>query len=173
MKKTGDLVLDTLFKCFRSFARTAVQQGHGVNLDSCLERAIAETRSELRKHRIDERAIRERIWPEEDNIRHECRKIIVGLEKKANLLDIRKTSVDAILGNFVSRTGLDLKYRLRENSTAVFVVKLQPSGQYLRFSASFTKILSQAWLDKMERDLSEFMGIASRLGRIRVSSHQL
>ena len=170
MKKTGDLILDTLLGSFRSLARIAVQQGHGVNLDRCLEGAIAETRSELRKHRINEKEIRERIWPEEDSIREKCRKIIIELEKRVNLLDIRKTSVDAILENFVSRTGIDMTYKLRDNNSVGFVVKLKPSGQYLKFNASFSKVLSQDWNDKMEKDLGELMEIASRLGRIRVSS---
>ena len=90
MKKTGDEVIDTVLKNFRELARPIVNGGHSVNIDDCLERAISGACDELRIVRV--RDIRERIWPEEDNIRSMCRQIVVEMENRGRLLDIRKTS---------------------------------------------------------------------------------
>ena len=47
MKKTGDIVIDTVLKKFREAARPAVQSGRSVNIDDCLERAIFAARTDL------------------------------------------------------------------------------------------------------------------------------
>ena len=170
MKKTGDIVIDTVLKKFREVARPAVQGGRNVSIDDCLERAILLARSDLRREHIGEKAIRERIWPDEDDIRGMCRKIVFEMEKRGSLLDIRKTSVNAILEDFAVDSGLDMTWKLHDNSTVGFSVKIGPM-QYLRFSASFSKVLNQEWLDRTGKDLKELLVISSRLGRIRISGH--
>ena len=170
MKKTGDIVIDTVLKKFREAARPAVQSGRSVNIDDCLERAIFAARTDLRHEHVSEREIRQRIWPEEESIRETCRKIVFEMEKRGSLMDIRKTSIEAVLEDFAVRNGLDMTYKLRDNSTVGFCVKIQPM-QFLRFSASFLKVLSQEWMDKTGQDLKEFLAISSRLGRIRISGH--
>lgn len=171
MKKTGDEVIDTVLKNFRELARPIVNGGHSVNIDDCLERAISGACDELRIVRL--RDIRERIWPEEDNIRSMCRQIVVEMEKRGRLLDIRKTSIGATLDDFIERSGLEMTYKLRNNNSAGLCFKIPSSRQNLIVNVSFSKLLSPGWLEATEMDVKEFLAITARLGRMKVTWREL
>jgi len=170
MKYTGDKIRDTVLKNFRELASPAASQGHGVDIESLLERAISGTRHELSRAGYSEKSVREHIWEEEDEIRATCRKIVIEIEKRHSLLDIRKTSIEAVLNDFASKSGLSFIYKLRDNNTVGFRFWIPGTGQYLKLNASFSKILSEDWLSGMETDLKEFIAIATRFGKIKVSS---
>ena len=169
MKGTGDKVVDTVLANFRSVASPIIRKGHGVDVEDCLERAISGARFDLRKEGYSERSIRERIWPVEDDILLKCRKIVLEIEKRSSLLDIRKTSVAAILDDWSENSGLVISYKLRDNSSVGFAVKVPATGQYLKFNVSYSKILSEEWRDGLLGDIHEFFALSERLGRIRLS----
>lgn len=171
MKKTGDRIIDTVLSQFRDIVRPIVKGGHGVNIDDCLEKAMSAARTELGIKKI--REVRECIWPEEDNIRSMCRQIVVEMEKRGRLLDIRKTSLAAILDEFIETSGLEMAYKLRDNSSAGLCFRIPSTGQYLLVNTSFSQLISSGWLEQTGKDVKEFIAISQRLGRMKVSWHGL
>ena len=170
MKKTGDIIIDEILGRFLVNVRNHEISGLEVNFEECLESAMSCAPFFLKKdHKISENEIREHIWAEEDNIREKCRKALIQREKRGKLLEIRKTSIAAVLDDFEKRTGLDMVYKLRDNNSVGFCVKLQPK-QYIKFGVSYSKVLTPGWLDGMEKDLKELIEISSRLGRMTISS---
>ena len=169
MKSTGDKVIDAVLANFRSVTRPIIREGHGVDIEDCLERAISRARFDLWKEGYSEQSIRERILPVKDDILLKCRKTVLGIEKRSSLLDIRKTSVAAILDDWVANSGLAISYKLRDNSSVGFAVKVPATGQYLKFNVSYSKILSGEWRKGLLGDIREFFALSERLGRIKLS----
>lgn len=169
MKKTGDRIIDTVLSQFRDIVRPIVKGGHGVNIDDCLEKAMSAARTELGIKKI--REVRECIWPEEENIRSTCRQIVVEMEKRGRLLDIRKTSIGATLDEFIEASGLEMTYKLRDNNSVGLSFRIPSTGQYLIVNTSFSRALSPNWLERTGEDVKEFIAISQRLGRMKVSWH--
>lgn len=170
MKKTADVVIDTIVKCFCEVARPIIRRGTNLGFENCLQTAVSEARIRLkREHHIDSGEFKARLWAEEDKIRELCHKRVLEMEKRGNLLGIRKTSAAAILDDFRERSGLDMTYRLRDNNSAGLCFKIPSTGQYLIVNTSFSKLMSSDWLENMEADVKEFMAISERLGRMKVS----
>lgn len=170
MKKTEDVVIDTIVRCFCEVARPIVRRGGSLGFENCLQTAVSEARLELkREHHIDSGEFKARLWAEEDTIRELCRKRVLEMEKRGNLLSIRKTSAAAILDGFRESSGLEMTYRLRDNSSAGLCFKIPSTGQYLIVNTSFSKLMSPVWLENMEADVKEFIAISERLGRMKVS----
>ena len=172
MKKTGDIVIDTVLKNAAAIARDLIRAGHGADVETCLEKAILTSRREYRwdDSRFREKAIRKKIALNEEDVRKRCWKIILDAQKRYRLLDIRKASIEVTLKDFAEISGLPLEYTLRNNSTVSFSVKIPSTGQRLRFSASFSKVLSDGWRESTEKDIRELFAISGRLGRLRLSS---
>ena len=172
MRKTGDIVIGTVLKNAAAIARDLIRAGHGADVETCLEKAILTSRREYRwdDSRFREQSIREKVAHNEDDVRKRCRKIILNAQKRYRLLDIRKASIEVILRDFAESSGLPLEYTLRNNSTVGFSVRIPSTGQCLRFSASFSKILSDGWRESTEKDIRELFAISGRLGRLRLSS---
>ena len=169
MRKTGDLIIDTILMHFRKHARTSILADKSVDIESCLGAAMFWAKSELKRSKISEKEFQEHVLPKEENIREMCRKIALEMEKRGSLTDIRKTSIEVILEDFEKRTGLDMAYKVRDNHSVGFCVKLQPK-QYIKFGVSYSKVLTPGWLDGMEKDLKELIEISSRLGRMTMSA---
>ena len=169
MNKTGDKVIDTIVRNFRVIVRPLIQRGSGVDFEKCLEKSVIRTRYDLRKDGYSEKSFFEHIWPEEDSIRQKCRKVILEIEKRNSLMEIRKTSIRAILDDYAAKSGLSFSYKLRDNNTVGFSVKIPATGQYLMFNASYSKVLSEDWRVGAVKDIQAFMDISGRLGRIKVS----
>lgn len=165
------MIVDTVLAQFRDVVRPIIKSGRSVNIDACLEKAISGTRFELRD--ISMKEIRQRIWPEEENIRSMCQKIIVEMEKRGRLLDIRKTSIAAILDEFIERSGLEMTYKLRDNSSVGLCFRIPSTRQYLIVNTSFSKMLSSDWLERTGEDVKKFIAISQRLERMKVSWHEL
>jgi hypothetical protein len=169
MNKTGDKLIDTIVRNFREIVRPLIQRGSGVDFEKCLEKSVLRTRYDLRKDGYSEKLFFEHIWPEEDSIRRKCRKVILEIEKRYSLMEIRKTSIRAILDDFSANSVFSFSYRLRDNNTVGFSVKIPATGQYLMFSASYSKVLSEDWRAGTVKDIQAFLDISGRLGRIKVS----
>ena len=172
MKQTGDIVIDTVLKNVAAIARDLIRAGHGADVETCLEKAILASRREYRwdDSRFREMAIRKKIALNEGDVRKRCWKIILDAQKRYRLLDIRKASIEVILKDFIDSSGLTLEYKLRDNSSVRFFIQVPATGQYLRFYASFSKILSDGWRESTEKDIRELFEISARLGRLRLSS---
>ena len=172
MKQTGDKVIDTVLKNAAAIARDLIRAGHGADVETCLEKAILTSRREYRwdDSRFREQSIRRKVALNEYNIRERCWQIILDIQKRNRLIDIRKTSVEVILKDFIESSGLPLEYTLRDNSSVRFFIQVPATGQYLRFYASFSKILSDGWRESTEKDIRELFAISGRLGRLRLSS---
>ena len=172
MKTTGDEVIDTVLKNAAAIARDLIRAGRGADVEACLEKAILASRREYRwdDSRFREMAIRKKVTLNGDEVRKRCRNIILDAQKRYRLLDIRKASLEVILNDFVENSGLPLEYKLRNNSTVGFSVRIPSTGQRLRFSASFSKVLSDDWCSATEKDIRELFAISARLGRLRLSS---
>ena len=167
MKKTGDIIIDTVLRVFGDVIQCAMTpSGRGFDIETCLQSAISLSRTDLyREHHICEAEIRGRIEEEREKVNELCRQTVLEWKKRARLLEIRKTGVSAILDDFKTRTGLPLDYKVRDNYSVGFCVMLQPR-QFIKFNASFTKVLTPGWLDEMEKDVRELLAISSRLGRL-------
>ena len=171
MKNSGDIVIDTIVRNFRAIVRPLIQRGSGVDFEKCLEKSVLRTRFDLRKDGYNEKSIFEHIWPEEEDLRQKCRKVILEIEKRNSLMEIRKTSIRAVLDDCAANSGLSFSYRLRDNNTVGFSVKIPATGQYLMFSASYSKVLSEDWRAGAVKDIQNSLNIFGRLGRIKVSAN--
>ena len=165
-------MIDTVLKNAAAIVRDLIRTGHGADVETCLEKAILASRREYRwdDSRFREMAIRKKVALSGDEVRKRCRNIILNAQKRYRLLDIRKASLEVILNDFVENSGLPLEYTMRNNSTVGFSVRIPSTGQRLRFSASFSKVLSDGWRESTEKDIHDFFAISERLGRLRLTS---
>ena len=172
MKKTGDEEIDIVLKNVAPVARDLIRTGRGADVETCLEKAITISSKEFlwAEKKSRERSIRRKVALNEYNIRERCLQIILDIQKRNRLIDIRKTSVEVTIKDFIESSSLPLEYTLRDNSSVRFFIQVPATGQYLRFYASFSKILSDGWSASTERDLRELFAISARLGRLRLSS---
>lgn len=172
MKQTGDKEIDIVLKNIAPVARDIIRAGNGADVETCLEKAIALSMKEFLwgEKKFREQSLRRKIALNEYNIRERCWQIILDIQKRNRLIDIRKTSVEVTIKDFIESTGLPMEYTLRNNSSVRFFIQVPATGQYLRFYASFSKILSDGWSASTERDLRELFAISARLGRLRLSS---
>lgn len=172
MKQTGDEEIDIVLKNVAPAARDLIRAGQGADVETCLDKAIVLSLKEFLwgEKKSREQSIRQKVAFNECNIRERCRQIILDIQKRNRLVDIRKTSVEVIIRDFIDSTGLPLEYKLRDNSSVRFFIRVPATGQYLRFYASFSKILSDGWPAATEKDIRELFAISARLGRLRLSS---
>jgi len=173
MNSTGDKIIDALLSSFREQVRPLIMRGSPVNLDENLEYAIFATKRRFRADGVkemSEKVIRMHIRTNKDQVLNLCRKIIFEIEKRERLLDIRKTGVGSLLDDFARRSQYNVQYKLRGNSTVGITVRIPSTGQRLIFNSSFKKVMSDGWLDALQKDLDEFMGLVDKFGRIRVTN---
>ena len=172
MKKTGDEEIDIVLKNVAPIARDLIRAGHGADVETCLENAIVLSLKEFlwNEKKSREQSIRQKVAFNECDVRERCRQIIFDIQKRNRLVNIRKTSVEVIIKDFIESSGLQLEYKLRDNSTVKFIIRVPATGQYLRFYASFSKIFSDGWAVTTEKDIRELFAISERLGRLRLSS---
>ncbi len=174
MNSTGDKIIDALLSAFREQVRPLILRGTPVNIDSNMEYAIFATKRCLRAggdKEINEKTIRTHIGTNRDQIMNQCRKIILEIEKRERLLDIRKTGVGALLDDFSQRSQYNVQYKLRGNSTVGITVRIPTTGQKLIFNSSFKKVMSDGWLYALQKNLDEFMSLVEKFGRIRVINY--
>lgn len=162
-------IIGTLLDKFRYQARPFVRMGGSVNIEQCLDRAIEEmVRESIWKSRY-RKQILDIYYSHKEMVQDCCRKAVLELEKRERTFDIRQTGVGAIVEDFVQTSGLRMQYKLRGNYTVGFTVILPDTGQELQFSAAFSKVMSDGWLEGLKNDLTQFLGISSRLGKIHVT----
>lgn len=168
MKKTGNVVIDTILSNFRTQVRGQIARKNGVSLETCLDCAINGAVQDLRYRGFKEPDVRNEFLANEDEVRQTCRKIIVELEKRKNLADIRQASITAILDDFIAKNSMAITYKMRDNNTVGFSVQIPSSKQRVHFSLSYTKVLSREWMEGLERDINDLVNISARLGRIKI-----
>ncbi len=170
MNSTGDKIIDTILSNFREKVLSARKAGVYIDIEDIFETAVARTVYTFKRQKLDEKEVRRHIWTEEEAIRERCRKIVLELEKRDRLLDIRKTGVGSLLDEFAENSQYRISYKLRGNSTVGIKVTIPFTGQKLCFNTSFKKVLSDGWQDSVRKDIDEFMGLVDRLGRIRITN---
>ncbi len=170
MKYDENVIIDSVITEFRQFANNAANEGREIVVGKCVEEAIASTFHFYKRRGYAPEAIRDILMSAERDILQRCEPIVFEVKKKATARSIRKNAVEAVLDDLIEEGGLDMTYKVRGNSSVGIAVRSPSTGQYLRFSAASSKILTPEWRARLLQDIKAYFEISAHLGKIRTTT---